>query len=245
MKINCIAIDDEPLALDKIRSFIKKIEYLNLTEAFDNAFDAIGYLKKNKTDLIFLDIQMDDFTGIQLMETLKKTPKVIFTTAYDAYALKGYELGVNDYLLKPYSFARFAQAVEKIYNISLKENKHSNNSDKKLDTNNLQKEYIFVKDGYKIVKISLKEILYVEGMKDYLKIKTTNSTTHTLLNFSKIEQLLVSSNFIRVHKSYIIAINKIESIEKNQILIRDNKIPIGNTYKKAFFNRIDAYNSNI
>ena len=111
MQINCIAIDDEPLALDKIVSFIAKIDYLNLIKTFDNAFEAVSFIKNGKTDLLFLDIQMDDFTGIQLLETIQTPPKVILTTAYDSYALKGYELGVNDYLLKPFSFSRFVQAV--------------------------------------------------------------------------------------------------------------------------------------
>ena len=243
MKINCIAIDDEPLALDKIISFIKKIDYLNLVKSFDNAFEAVSCLKTNKIDLLFLDIQMDDFTGIQLLETIKNPPKVILTTAYDSYALRGYELGVNDYLLKPFSFSRFAQAIEKIYNLLQNENKTTTTTKhEQIKEEKSNKEYIFVKDGYKIVKISLADILFVEGMKDYLRINSTKGKTHTLLNFKEMNKLLNTNNFIRVHKSYIVAINKIESIEKNKIIINDKLIPIGNTYKKDFLKRIKIYN---
>ena len=123
MKINCITIDDEPLALDKLKDYIDKVQYLNLVASFDNGADSLDYLKNNQVDLIFLDIQMDDFTGIQLLEVLKDRPKVILTTAYDQYALKGYELDVSDYLLKPISFERFVKSVEKVYSSLEKENK--------------------------------------------------------------------------------------------------------------------------
>ncbi len=169
MKINCIAIDDEPLALDKIREYIKRIGYLNLLSTFDNAIDAIDFIKTNQVELIFLDIQMEELTGIQMLEAMHDKPKVVLTTAYDEYALKGYELDVTDYLLKPISFQRFLKACEKVYKLIdpeiTNENVKQPESDEDL-------EYFFVKNGSKTQKIDFEDILFVEGMKDYLRIWT-------------------------------------------------------------------------
>ena len=152
MKINCIAIEDEPLALKKIKEFIEQIDYLNLLEAFNNAVDAIGFLKKNPVDLIFLDIRMKKLSGIQFLESLQIKPKVIITSAYDEYALKGYELDVADYLLKPFTLERFLKSVDKVYNqLSVLTGDNSN-------------DYIFVKTEYRIEKIEIKDILYIQGM---------------------------------------------------------------------------------
>lgn len=238
MKINCIAIDDEPLALDKIREYIKRIGYLNLLSTFDNAIDAIEFLKENKVDLIFLDIQMEELTGIQMLEALQVKPKVVLTTAYDEYALKGYELDVCDYLLKPISFQRFLQACEKVYNQINPDNKDSretaknSGSDKELG-------YFFVKNGSKTQKIDFDDILFVEGMKDYLRIWTIQEKVMTLLSFKKLEDILPSDNFIRIHKSYMISIDKIESIERNRIKIAGERLPIGNSYRREFNKIID------
>jgi DNA-binding LytR/AlgR family response regulator len=226
MKINCIAIEDEPLALKKLTGFINKIEYLRLSKTFDNALEAISYLKGNSVDLIFLDIQMEEFTGIQFLETIKQRPKVIITTAYDKYAVKGYALDVADYLLKPFTFDRFVQAVEKVYN---------NITEKLTPTSN---DYIFVKTEYRLEKIKISEILYIEGMNEYLRIVTENKKIMTLQNFKCMEEMLPENNLIRVHKSFIVAIDKIESIERNRIKIQKMIIPISETYKKSFFNKI-------
>jgi len=207
MIINCIAVDDEPLALEKMKTYISKVEFLNLLETFDNGVDAVNYLKTKSVDLIFLDIQMEDFTGIQLLESLKERPKVILTTAYDQYALKGYELDVSDYLLKPISFPRFLKSVEKVYNSFDKKEDH---------TIELSKEFIFVKSDYKLQKVRFDDIQYIEGMKDYLRIVTPQKRLMVLQNFKKMEEILPDKKFIRVHKSYIIAINKIESIGKKK-----------------------------
>jgi DNA-binding LytR/AlgR family response regulator len=226
MQINCIAIEDEPLALKKLTGFISKIEYLRLSGSFNNAIDAISFLKDNSVDLIFLDIQMEEFTGIQFLETIKQRPKVIITTAYDQYAVKGYELEVTDYLLKPFTFDRFVLAVEKVYN-AIRTRQEPAYSDS-----------IFVKTEYRIEKIKLSEILYVEGMNEYLKIVTSDKKIMTLLSFKSIEKLLPADNFIRVHKSYFVAIDKIESIERNRIKINKMLIPVSDTYKSLFFNKI-------
>jgi DNA-binding LytR/AlgR family response regulator len=228
MKINCIVIEDEPLALKKINEFISQVDYLNLLEGFDNSVKAIGFLKNNSVDLIFLDIRMKKLTGIQFLESLKSKPKVIITSAYDEYALKGYELDVSDYLLKPFSFDRFLKSVEKVYN--------------DLVTNNIKQkpDYIFVKTEYRIEKIELKSILYIQGMKDYLQIFTIDKNIMTLQSFKNLVQILPDKEFVRVHNSYMVSISKIDSIERNRIKIGDSLIPISNSYKDNFYNLLQA-----
>lgn len=239
MKINCIAIDDEPLALDKIRAYIKRIGYLTLLESFDNAIDALGFLKSHKVDLIFLDIQMDELSGIQMLEALQVKPKVILTTAYDDYALKGYELDVCDYLMKPISFQRFLQACEKAYEL-IHPVKKADISIPDPKTAEESKGYFFVKDGNITQKINFEDILFVEGVKDYLRIWTTKDKVMTLLSFKKLADALPSNGFIRIHKSYFISINKIESIERNRVMIAGEHLPVGETYKREFFETIEA-----
>jgi two-component system, LytTR family, response regulator len=238
MKINCIAIDDEPLALDKIREYIKRIGYLNLLESFDNAIDAIEFLKKETVDLIFLDIQMEELTGIQMLEALPKKPKVVLTTAYDEYALKGYELDVCDYLLKPISFQRFLQACEKVYD-QLFPARKPDISVPDLNSKEAEKGYFFVKNGSITQKINFDDILFVEGMKDYLRIWTIKEKVMTLLSFKKLQDALPAKGFIRIHKSYLIAVDKIEKIERNHIKIADQSLPIGDSYRREFFEEID------
>lgn len=224
MKINCIAIEDEPLALRKILEFIEQVDYLKLLEGFNNAVDAIGYLKKNTVDLIFLDIRMKKLSGIQFLESLQHKPKVIITSAYDEYALKGYELSVADYLLKPFTFDRFLKSVDKVYN-QLSESSGKNSTG-----------FIFVKTEYRIEKIEIKDILYIQGMKDYLQIHTSNQNIMTLQTFKNLLEILPGSDFQRVHNSYIVSISKIENIERNRIRIGQNLIPISESYKSQFYN---------
>ena len=234
MIINCIAVDDEPLALDKIREYIKRIGYLNLLESFDNAIDAINYMKENQVDLIFLDIQMEELTGIQMLESLKEKPKVILTTAYDEYAMKGYELDVSDYLLKPISFQRFLKACEKVYD-NIFPVKTPDISIPSPGSNEDKKGYFFVKNGNITQKINFDDILFVEGMKDYLRIWTTKERVMTLLSFKKLEEALPSKGFKRIHKSYLIAIEKIDAIERNHVKIGKESLPIGESYRREFF----------
>ena len=243
MKINCIAIDDEPLALEKIREYIKRIGYLNLLSDFDNAIDALEFLKTHNVDLIFLDIQMEELTGIQMIETLQDKPKVVLTTAYDEYALKGYELDVCDYLLKPISFQRFLQACEKVYKQIDPEIKTKKEHIVRSENNN-DLNYFFVKNCNKTQKIDFDDILFVEGMKDYLRIWTDEEKIMTLLSFKKLEELLPSEKFIRIHKSYLISIDKIESIERNRIKIGGERLPIGNSYKRQFYKIIENRQAN-
>lgn len=234
--MNCIAVDDEVLALKKIKRYAEKIDYLNLLGTFDNALSTFSFLRENHVDLIFLDIQMDELTGIQLLETIKNPPYIILTTAFDEYALKAYELDVIDYLLKPIPFERFVKAVEKVYARFLKDFQFQPKTSKmEIVTQQTEKpEYTFIKSGNKTVKMYFSKILYIEGMRDYLQIRTEDSKIMTLLNFKTIQDLLDPQKFIRVHKSYIVAIDKIDYIESNAIKIRDKFIPVSSSYKIAF-----------
>jgi DNA-binding LytR/AlgR family response regulator len=231
MEISCIAIDDEPLALSKIEGFICKIQGLKLLRTFDNAIEVIGWLKENSTDLIFLDIQMEELNGIQFLEVAGVDTRVIITSAHEHYAIKGFELNVCDYLLKPYSFQRFLGAVARVqefYSI-----RNGNRKDDQQDKN-----YIFVKTEYRLEKIDLDSILYIEGMKDYLRIVCTDKKIMTLQSFSRFEANLPANRFCRVHKSYIVSFDKIRSIERGVILIADKRIPVTNKYGENLYSKI-------
>lgn len=224
MVINCIIIEDEPLAMERIRDFVLKVPFLNLLDCFDNGVEAIAFIKAKKVDLLFLDIQMDGFTGIQLLECLVKKPEVIITTAFDKYALRGFDLNVCDYLLKPFTFERFVQGVNKVY-------------DKLLDKDE-SKTFIFIKTEYRLEKIKLDELLFIEGMRDYRRLHLNEKTIMTLQTFSELEHELPGRQFCRVHKSFIVALDKIESIERDRIRIKNELIPISDTYKENFYKQI-------
>jgi two-component system LytT family response regulator len=223
MVINCIIVEDEPLALKRTKDFASRIPYLNLLASFTNGFEAIGFLKTNEVDLMFLDIEMDGFTGIELIESL--------TTAYDKYALKGFELHVADYLLKPFGFDRFLNSVERVYESIEKASKE-------------EKSYIFVKTEYRLERIAVDDIIYVEGMGDYRNIRTTSKKILTLQTFSELEKLLPKNQFCRVHKSYIVSINKIISVERHRIKMLENLIPISDSYKEGFYSLIGIKGDN-
>lgn len=241
MKLACIAIDDEPLALDIIVEYCNKISFLELVKTFDNAIDVLEFLKKEQVDLMFLDIQMEGLTGVQLLKVLNNRPKVVMTTAYEKFALQGYELDVTDYLLKPISFERFTKAVNKVYEIIFME-KGSDNRQKVASVGDQKitsgEDYIFVKADSKLVKVSFNEILYVEGQGDYLAIVTREKKLMTLQNFANLQQSLPYPDFVRVHKSYIIAFDKIDKIEKNRVYIGDKPIPVSDTYRNEFLKLI-------
>lgn len=227
MRINCIIVEDEPLALERTKSYVLKFPFLNLLSTFDNGMDALVYLKSNKVDLIILDINMGEMSGIQLLEDGKVKSQVIIITAYQEYALKGYELNVTDYLMKPYTFERFVQAVERVQgNLS----KEDSLSDKK---------FIFVKTEYRLEKILLNEILYIEGMRDYRRIHTNDKRIMTLQTFKDFELEIPLNIICRVHKSFMVSLDKIVSVERDRIKIKDVLIPISETYKKEFFELIN------
>jgi two-component system LytT family response regulator len=227
-RLICIIIEDEPLALEKTKDFVEKVPFLRLSATFDNALTGLNYLNNNKVDLLFLDINMDELTGIELLESSKINSQVIITTAYQEYALKGYELQITDYLLKPFTFNRFLQAVNKA-----QENLTQKKSDSSAD-------FIFVKTENRLEKIMISEIIYIEGMRDYRRIHTTTKKVMTLQNFSEFERLIPASLVCRVHKSFMIAVSKIESIERSRIKIADQLIPVSDTYKDTFFQLINS-----
>lgn len=227
MKINCIVVEDEPLAIERAKDFILKLPFLNLLTTFNNAPEALAFLKSNKVDLLFLDIHIGEISGIHLLESATITSQVIITTAYHEYALKGFDLQICDYLLKPYTFERFVQAIDRAkYNLSKDE-----------VTNN--KKFIFVKTEYRLEKILLSEVLYIEGMKDYRRIHTPNKRVMTLQTFNDFEREISSSIICRVHKSFMVSLDKIESVERDRIKIKDMYIPISDTYKKTFYDLIN------
>lgn len=239
MVINCIAVDDEPLALDILKEYINKIPFLELKGTFTSAMACIDFLKHNKVDLLFLDIQMEELTGIQLLRVLKEKPEVIFTTAYDNYALQGFELDVTDYLLKPISFERFMKAVDKVHEkLALQQIPSVVN--KEAGSQESPNDFIFVKTEFRLQKVFLADILYIEGMGDYLRIVTPKERIMTLQNFKKIESALPEPRFVRVHRSYLVALDKITSIERNRIKIADQLIPIGENYRKPFFALLES-----
>ncbi|MEI6124003.1 MAG: LytTR family DNA-binding domain-containing protein [Bacteroidota bacterium] len=240
MNINCVAIDDEPLALDIIADYCDNISYLNLQGTYTSPVHAIEFLKSNKVDLLFLDIQMEQLTGIQLLNVIKSKPLVVFTTAYDSFAMMGYELDVVDYLLKPISFERFLKATNKVFE-KLQSEKPIAPEHKPSAPENMKHDYFFVKTDSKMQKVNLNDILYVEGQCDYLKIVTEHERIMTLMSFKKMEDILPGEHFFRTHKSYIVALSKIEFVERNRIKIKDQYIPIAEGRAKLFFKAIENH----
>lgn len=218
--MTCIIVDDEPLAQEILEEYIKKVPQLQLLATLESGLEAIRFVKDHTVDLVFLDIQMPDITGIQTAGLLDSNTKVIFTTAYHEYAVEGFELEAVDYLLKPISFERFLKAIQRL--------EHSENENQPKTT---VEDYIFVKAEYKIKKIRFDDILYIEGMKDYLRIVTTHEKVMTLLSFARLMPKLPSNRFLRIHKSYVISLAAIDSIEKGNIRIGETTLPVSETYK--------------
>ncbi|MEJ7557268.1 MAG: LytTR family DNA-binding domain-containing protein [Pedobacter sp.] len=246
-KLKCIAVDDEPLALDIIEDYVSKVPFLELVKRTENAIEALQLVQAGGIDLVFLDIQMPELTGIQFLKIANNKASYILTTAYSQYALESYDLNVSDYLLKPIAFDRFYKAVEKVHNL----NKPAEPvavaqplpvSAASAATNHSVQDFIFVKTEHKIQKIQLDDILYIEGLKDYISIFTKAERVITLQNMKKMEETLPKGQFVRVHKSYIISLDKIESIERSRIAINGKVIPIGDTYRDEFFKHIDNKN---
>jgi len=221
--INCLAIDDEQLSLDLIEDNIKKIPFLNLKKKCTNIFEAIQILNSDNIDLIFLDIEMPDMNGLQMLKSLKTKPMVILITAYDKYAMQGYELDVIDYLLKPVPFDRFLKAANK----AMEYHSHKNESIHE----QLNKKSLFIKSEHKILKIDISDIDYIESLKDYIKIYCGNKPILTLMSLKSIEANLPNDKFIRVHRSYIISIEKINYIRSSKVFIGEKAIPISNSYR--------------
>ncbi len=240
MKIRCVVVDDEPLAIEKLKSFITKVPMLELAGTFSNAIDALQFMKINQVDLLFLDIQMDDLTGIQLLEIMTHKPQVILTTAYSEFALKGYEFDVVDYLLKPISLERFLQAVNRVADKFALSRPRVEVNPQNYTASVAEKDFILVKADYHMEKVTFRDVLYIEGMKDYLGIVTTDKRIMTLMSFNTLEELLPARGFCRIHKSYIIALAKIDKIDRNHVIINKQRIPIGDTYRRSFFDLLKS-----
>ncbi|MFN8296844.1 MAG: LytTR family DNA-binding domain-containing protein [Chitinophagales bacterium] len=223
--IQCIAIDDEPLALELISTYCEEVEFIQLQKTFTKTSEALKYMQSNPIDLLFLDIQMPDISGIDFYKNLEDKTMVIFTTAYSEYAVEGFNLNAVDYLLKPYELERFRKAVNRakeFYDYTAKETNETN--------------YIFVRADYSLIKIDCNDILYIESIDDYLRIHLSGKKpVMTLSTLKAIEDKLPSSNFIRVHRSYIVALNKIESVRGKNIQLPLAEIPISNKYEADFF----------
>lgn len=230
--IKTLIVDDEPLALDILESYIEKIPDLELIGRCDNAIDANEIIQKEEIDLVFLDIQMPQMTGIELVKSLTTSPKVVFTTAYSEYAVEGFELNAIDYLLKPIAFDRFLKAVNKAKDGSEKSTNIAQDDD-----------FIFVKADKKLVKIHFNEILYIEGLKDYVIIKKETGRVIALQTMKSLEKKLPSNIFMRVHRSYIVNISHIKAVVGNSLeLIEGGKpkdIPIGKNYKEELIKIIE------
>jgi two-component system, LytTR family, response regulator len=243
-KIRCLVLDDEPLAIDILVNYISKMPELELAAACTDPMEALSLIHQNKVDLLFLDIQMPTLTGIQFLRVMNGKCKTILTTAYSEFALEGYEYDVADYLLKPISFERFVKATHKaiaqLAPISIESDVTLIHQEDKISKSVAANEidFIFVKTEYKIQKIMLSDILYIEGLKDYVSIYTTTDRILTLQTMKKMEELLPPNRFARIHKSYIVSMIKIDTIERQRIFIGKHVLPIGDSYVKDFMKNL-------
>lgn len=238
--LKCIAVDDEPLALKLVETFIQQTPFLELISTCDNAVDAMGLIRETKPDLVFLDINMPNLSGMELARLIQDQagplPKIIFTTAYNHYAIEGYKVNAVDYLLKPFSYEEFLRASSKV--LQLSEDANAN-----FTTISADDEFIFLKVEYQWVRISLKDITYIESLKDYVKVHLEDSqkALMSLISLKALEEKLPSSKFMRVHRSFIVALDKISAISKNSIFIDKIEITVGEQYKEAFKTLVDKW----
>jgi DNA-binding LytR/AlgR family response regulator len=230
-KLSCLIVDDEPLALDLLEKYTRKTPFLDLTMRCSSAVEAMGILNEKKIDLIFLDIQMPEVSGIDFSKMIGNEIKIVFTTAFSEYAIEGYKVNALDYLLKPFNYEEFLRAANKAKEwFEFKESRpaaYNRGSD----------DFIFVRSEYKQIKIDLNDVIYFEGLKDYVKIRIINQPkpVMTIMSLKSLEELLPEKNFMRIHRSYIIALDKIELIERNQVIMNSNiHISIADPYKKQF-----------
>ncbi|MGY5353791.1 LytR/AlgR family response regulator transcription factor [Wenyingzhuangia sp. IMCC45467] len=240
MSVSCIVIDDEPIALSLVESYVLKTPFLDLKGKFSNAIEALEFLSTHPVDVLFLDIQMPDVTGIELSKMIPPNTRVIFTTAFDEYALEGFKVKAIDYLLKPFDYAEFLAAASKAkewFNLIEKKTVQKNIT----TTEKEQSEFLFVKSEYKQLKINLNDVLYFESMKDYIKIwvKTESKPILTLMSLKSLEEKLSENKFMRVHRSFIVNLNNIEVVERSQIIINKQRITVSEQYKNKFLAFID------
>ena len=243
--MRCIIIDDEPLAIDVIESYCKALGGIEVVHTFTNALEAMDFINNNALDLVFSDIEMPNISGIDMVKALEgKVPYFIFTTAYPQYALEGFDLNAADYLVKPIPFPRFIKAVNRVKEMiklsDLQSNYNLSSAGVVTSESSKADNFIFVKSEYENIKLEVTGITYIQGLKDYLKVHTENSKpVLTLMNFKDMQSKLPEKTFIRVHRSYVVNVNKIDSVQKNRILIAGERIPIGESYKGLVYDRLD------
>ncbi len=248
--INCIIVDDEPLAQRVIEKFLEDLPNFHVTAKCNNAFEAMDAINNNSVELMFLDINMPKLSGLSFLKSLKNPPLVIITTAYSEYAIEGYELDVVDYLKKPFSFERFFKAIQKVQE-RLKKNETQNTNIEPIATQEdthieisadlSTSKFIFVKANKKNYKVDIDDIFYIEALGDYIKIHTSTIVLVTYQSMKKIEAILPSNIFVRIHKSYIVSVNKIKSVEGNMVEVKNEKLSIGNSYKQQFQEFVDQH----
>ena len=240
LKITCVIVDDEPMALNLVESYVDKTPFLELKQKCSSAIEALEFIKTEPVDLLFLDIQMPDLTGLEFSKMLPKDTRVIFTTAFDQYALEGIKVEALDYLLKPFDYAEFLVAANKAnkWFSLIKGKQHNVVSD--------EKEFLFVKSEYKQLRIKLEDVLYFEGLKDYIKIwiKGNPKPILTLMSLKSLEEELQETKFMRVHRSYIISLKNIEEIERSQIIINNKRITVSEQYKPKFLEFVNSNSLN-
>ncbi len=232
--MNCVIVDDEPLAREGLANYVRELDFLTLAGVCENPLELLPLIDKQPIDLIFLDIQMPKMNGIEFLKIMQKPPMVVITTAYPSYALEGFQLNVLDYLLKPITFERFFKASSKARDYYRLLTKPTGEQPSSV----ADEDYCFIKCGNKYEKIPFADILYVEGMQNYVNIYTLKGKFMTILSLRGLEENLNSQLFIRVHKSYIVSINKIESIEGNEIFIQNHRIPISRNYRQQIIDEV-------
>jgi len=231
--IRCIAIDDEPLALQQMEGYIEKTPFLELQKGFENALEAITWFQEHETDLMFVDINMPGLSGMDFVKSLNNPPKVIFTTAYSEYALEGFRVDAVDYLLKPIGYPDFLKAAEKA---------RERIGPKTIEGSQVESDetHLFIKSEYKILRINLTDIFYIEGMREYVRIHIENQKpVMALMSMKKMEAFLPKQRFMRVHRSFIVNLEKVNTIERNRIIFDKVYIPISDQYKEAFQSFLD------
>ena len=242
MTLTCLIVEDEPMARKLLTQYVEKITGVKLLAALASPLAALDFLKDNDPDVLFLDVQMPEITGIGLLKILQKKPIVVLTTAYSEYAIEGYELDVTDYLLKPITFERFLKCVEKIRQTKERSLPHPAAPTIIVPAaapENTLPEFLFVKDGTKSVRVNLADVLYIEGMKDYVRIHTPNKKITTLQSLKTLTAMLPSDEFVRVHHSYIVALKWVEEVHRDEVLINGTLVPVSDTYRPAFKEMIE------
>lgn len=232
-KIRCIIVDDEPMARDILTSFVARVSQIELVKSCSNAMEAFDAINNQEIDLVFLDINMPEVSGLSLAESISKKTKIIFTTAYREYAIDGFNLHAVDYLLKPIAFERFLQAIQKLFEIT-----NTKNQQKTIPVTNTVTDFIFVRADRKMIKINFQDIIYIESLSDYIKIHTEKETITTRETIKNIETKLPGASFLRIHRSYIISISKITSYTNEFIELHKKALPISRSYKESILEKL-------